>query len=192
MMRPFFLLLAAIFCALLLCDRLAIRFPTAVVAAAPAPTSDAHSFSHHDTRSETLQRCLAASQLLEIELSRYRELRAVEVADMDDDVIATFRNSLNKMLQGTWDRLLDEDAYKRWELNHLQDTAEWNREYHDRAMLQRRVKLYRESLCDPRTDAAKARRKQFENHPLEKEARLHEDRVLMFDRDREAALAALK
>jgi len=189
-MRPFGLLLAASLCTVLLYDRLAGRFPTTVLAAAPAPAAQLS--PHHETRSETLQRCLAASQLIDLELARYRELRAVEVADLVKIVKATFRKNLNKALQETCDRVFDETAASVWDDQHRDAFAQLTREYHDREMLTELYKFYRGSLCDPRTDAAKALRKEFESHALEKEARVYEERILLFDRDREAALAALK
>jgi hypothetical protein len=184
-MRPFGLLLAACVCTVLLYDRLSGRFPR--VQAAAAKSSPAA-----ETRLEKLQHCLAVSQLLEIDLSRYRQLRTAQLDDMVTAVQADFRILLGREQQGTWDRLLDEDLFKKWKSEHSDNYAAWVKEFNDRDMLQRHYKLYREAIADPRTEAARAWRQKFEKFPLENEMRVYESRILMFQHEREAALAALK
>jgi hypothetical protein len=168
-MRPIVLLLAACLCAILLYDRVASPFPT---------------------RLQKLQHCLAASQLLEIELAKYRSLREAQLNDMTRELKLAYQKSLDKDLQATWDRLLDEDAYKQWGSKQtLQKVVD--KEIDDRLMLERHFKLFWEAIKDPRTEASKLWSKHVETLPSETEIRAQGELVIKFARERDAALAAL-
>jgi hypothetical protein len=188
-MRPIGLLLAACLCAILLYDRVSGPLSAVEVAAAPGPGNET---SHQPTHLEKLQHCLTASQLLEIELAKHRELRRAELSDMTPAVEATFRKDLSKELQATWDRMHDAFADEQWKRDHFETKAVWDKEFHDKAMLGRHYKLFLESLTDPRTEASKAWAKVVEKIPAEKAIRAQGELVLMFNHERDVALAALK
>jgi hypothetical protein len=183
-MRPIVLLLAACLCVILLYDRLSNPF-----AAAAVPGSAAQS-SQQLSHLEKLQHCLAASQLFEIELAGYRELRKTELNDMVPEVEKAFRDGLSKELQETWDRIHNTYANEEWERNHFRETKTTEKEWRNKEMLKRHFRSFFDSLTDPRTEAAKAWAKHVETLPEEKEIRAQERLVLMFARERDEALAA--
>jgi hypothetical protein len=192
-MRPTGFLLAACLCAILLYDRVSGRFAAAVLAA--APTSAAQSSPLQETRLEKLQHYQVASQLLEMDLAKYRELRKAELSQMVPVVKRRFRNVLKKELQPVWDRMNNEYLSIAWKdgLQKNQKGSEiFDQEMENRRLLEMRSKLFEEALTDARTEEAKAWSNTFEDLPSEKEVRMDDELIHLFTRERDEARAALK
>jgi hypothetical protein len=184
-MRPIVLLLAACLCAILYHDPVASPY----LAAAPPSTAATPS---HETRLEQLQHYQVASQLLEMELAKYHDLRKAELIEMAPEVFEAFRRKLSKDLQPTWDRMRHFGEDYNWRHSPARTGEEMDKENANRELLNKQVNLFRESLQDARTADAKAWGKQFENRPSEKEIRLEEELISLFTRERDEARAGLK
>lgn len=184
-MRPFGLLLAACLCTVLLYDRLAGRFPVVLAAAVD-------SSARQESRLEKLQHYQVASQLLDVALVKYHDLRKAELDQTISDVYATFRSKLSANLQATWDRMKSGAKDFKWRQTPGLSDEVIKQEEESRQVLDKQVKAFYASLMDPSTQQARDWGKQHEKRPGETEIRMEQEFVELLTHERDEARAALR
>jgi hypothetical protein len=202
-MRPFGLLLAACLCSLLLYDRLAGRFPTAVLAAgaAPAPWNDTslmnRPYPSQETRLQKLQHFQVASQLLDAQRQKVRDLEKEQNEQLEAEIKTMFAEQLSKDLLATWERMNDHSTQLAWQseiftLPQEKKEALRDQERKNEELLKKQKEAWDDVLHNPQSAAAKSLNMRvtassWYNH-LQKERELRG----LFLREVNAAGAALK
>lgn len=192
-MRQVGLLIVVVTCGTVLYDRLSGP-PLAGLRAAQSSASSQSSASG-ETRLQKLQHYQVASQLLETEMAKYRDLRNAELKRMTTVAGKEFRRKLSKEMQEVWDRLNNEWAALAWRdrLPHgANEQALLDKEMERKDALKEQYKSFQEALTDPRSEAARSWEKVFEDLPAEKEIRAKRELIDLFTQERNEARAALK
>jgi hypothetical protein len=178
-------------CGILMYDRLSGSYAPGLHAA-QAPASAFRPSASDETRLQKLQHYQVASQLLQMELAKYAELRTAELREMMPVVKATFAQPLSKNLQATWDRMNNPNLEYIWKSSDA-NTAEGERkEEENKTFLDKEFKSFWQSLLDARSASAKEWERRFASRPVEKEIRIEAELIPLFMRERDEARAALK